>query len=92
MLVFDDEFVLSGQRNRCNLWAREPKLKRVCFSIDTNLLPNALKGEHIDLVELELCELSVFESKPPVGARLPIGPVGRSNCSLAISNKLMTRP
>jgi hypothetical protein len=56
MLVFDDEFVLSGQRNCCTLWAKEPKLKRVCFSIDTNLLPNAPKGAHIDLAELELCE------------------------------------
>jgi primosomal protein N'' len=55
MLVFD-EFVLSGQRNCCNLWAREPKFNRVCFSIDTNLLSNVLKEAHIDLAELELCE------------------------------------
>jgi len=56
MLVFDDEFVLSGQRNCCNLWAKEANLQRVCFSIDTNLLANAPKGAHADLAELELCE------------------------------------
>ena len=58
MLVFDNEFVLSGQRNCCNLWAREPKLNRICFSIHTNLLPHekGIQNQLVDLAELQLCE------------------------------------
>jgi hypothetical protein len=56
MLVFDDEFLLGDHRNCCTLWAREGKLKHVCFSIDTSILSNAPKEPHPDFAELEFCE------------------------------------
>ena len=78
MLVFDDQFVLSGQRNCCNLWAREPKLNRICFSIHTNLLPHEKGTENqlVDLAELQFCDVSDLELKQPADARSPIEPAG----------------
>ena len=58
MLVFDDEFKLTGRRKLCTLWANEPKFKRVCFTINTDILPDgrkAVSGIH-DFGELQLCE------------------------------------
>jgi hypothetical protein len=56
MLFFDDEFRLTGHRNCCALWANEPTLKRVRFSINTDILPDAPGGLVHDFAALELCE------------------------------------
>ncbi len=58
MLSFDDEFRLSGRRKFCTLWANEPKFKRVCFTINTDILPDGRKAASRihDFGELQLCE------------------------------------
>ena len=58
MLSFDAEFRVSGYRNSCTVWASEPKLTRVRFSINNNILTDVLKGGNPahDFANLALCE------------------------------------